>query len=764
MSASVRTVGLAWIVLLAVALLDLPSSRAGEKPAGAERAGRAIAPFTLKDYVGKEWSLDDFRDSRVVVVAFLGNECPLVGHYAGRLVELHGRYKDRGVAFVGINANQQDSLAAMAHFARTRRVEFPLLKDAGNRVADQFAAERTPEVFVLDADRKVRYVGRIDDQYTYGVQRPRATREYLAEALDALLAGKSPSTASTETVGCLIGRVFTSQKPSEVTYSRQISRILQNRCVECHRPGQIGPFSLTSYREVVGWAEMIDEVVQQRRMPPWHADPKYGHFANDARLAEEDRELIRRWVAAGAPEGDPAELPPPRKFAEGWQIGRPDKIIYMADKPFQVPARGEVKYQYFIVDPGFTDDMWIAAAECRPGNRAVVHHIIVGVLTGDRRLVGSAEDRSDWLAATAPGARPLLLGEGYAKLIPAGAKLVFQLHYTPNGTAQEDRSSIGLVFADPATVKRIVTTQKAATRRLVIPPGDPNHRVDASHVFASDTLLMAMFPHMHLRGKSFRYTAVYPDGKGEILLDVPRYDFNWQNSYELVEPKLMPKGTRLECVAHFDNSESNLANPDPTATVRWGDQTWEEMMIGYFAAAPAEENAPIRSPNPRTREFLRAAAATPPKFDGTPAQLAGEALASDASLLGFGVELKRTVPQLDRVCLITVAEETYRVERVAQHPLLAFVVGGSGVTVPATNTGIAACARGRATVVHAKLAAVEQSDLAFMARRFGSSMHVPLTYGGKPAVVSFWSQEREAFPEPAVKLLEEAARALAAGK
>jgi hypothetical protein len=437
---------------------------------------------------------------------------------------------------------------------------------------------------VLDSQRRLRYHGRIDDQYTYGVQRPKAEQHYLRDALDALLAGREVSTSSTPPVGCFIGRKLEPDRNSDVTYARQISRILNRRCVECHRPGEIGPFSLASYAETVGWAEMIAEVVREQRMPPWHASPEHGKFRNDARLSAEEKEQILSWVRAGAPEGDPSDLPAPPQFVEGWRIGQPDQVIYMSDKPFQVPATGEVRYQHLLVDPGFTEDKWIKAAECRAGNRTVVHHIIVAVMSRER-LAGRLTEElfSDWLAATAPGSRPMILPKGLAKRVPAGAKLVFQLHYTPNGKPQEDRSSIGLVFADPAEVTHEVMTQRAATRRFEIPAGDPNYKVEAQYTFRDGATLLALFPHMHLRGKSFRYTAIFPDGGSEILLDVPRYDFNWQNAYELDPPRMIPTGTKIHCEARFDNSAENWANPDPSATVRWGDQTWEEMMIGYFS-------------------------------------------------------------------------------------------------------------------------------------------------------------------------------------
>lgn len=585
MNRPVRNLGLAALFFA----LSLPTGLpADEVPRPFATIGAQTLDFSLNAVSGKTWSLADQRD-RPIVVVFLGTECPLMKLYAPRLSKLAAEFAEEGVTFVGINSNQQDGLAEIAAFARTHQIAFPILKDPGNRVADQFGAARTPEVFVLDAQRRVRYRGAIDDQYHYGVQRTKADHAYLRDALTSLAAGTAIAIEQTEAVGCQIGRILEARADSDVTYTKQISRILQKRCVECHRAGEVAPFALTDYDEVVGWAGMIAEVVEQRRMPPWHADERFGHFANDSRLTGPERDQIARWVAAGAPEGDPADLPAPRQFVEGWRIGRPDQVIYMSDTPFAVPAEGEVPYQHFVVDPGFTEDKWIQAAECRIGNRAVVHHIVVAAAPRGRsrqRVHGQLE--SDWLAATAPGARPMLLPRGLAKRVPAGSKLVFQMHYTPNGTPQTDRSSIGLVFADPRTVQREVVTQKAANTRFRIPPGANDHEVKAAFRFQQDSVVFALFPHMHLRGKAFRYTARYPDGKTEVLLDVPRYDFNWQNSYEFPAAKPMPMGTVLECVAHFDNSKDNPANPDPTKTVTWGDQTWDEMMIGYFDMALAE--------------------------------------------------------------------------------------------------------------------------------------------------------------------------------
>jgi hypothetical protein len=325
-------------------------------------------------------------------------------------------------------------------------------------------------------------------------------------------------------------------------------------------------------------------------MPPWHANPEYGHFANDRRLSDRERKLINDWVEAGAPEGDSKRLPPAPQFADGWRLPRVDLEVFMPAS-YDVPAEGTVDYQYFTIDPGFTEDKWVQGAQCRPGNPAVVHHIIAGI----RPPHGRAKRRtgigpSEWLTATAPGAAPLLLDDGMAKLIPAGSKLVFQMHYTPNGRKQSDRSSVGLMFVDAARVRKEVATIAVENHFLMIPPQKSDYRAEAWHKFTRDTVLLALFPHMHLRGKAFRYELRMPDGRSEVLLDVPRYDFAWQSTYTLEKPRLIPKGAEMHCVAHYDNSTENIANPNPNRVVTWGDQTWDEMMIGYFDATTPDED------------------------------------------------------------------------------------------------------------------------------------------------------------------------------
>lgn len=564
----------------------------------APRVGRTIDDFELTDFRGKKVQLSDFSQNDLIVVAFLGTECPLAKLYGPRLQDLAIEYADRNVQVIGINANRQDTLTEIGGWANRHNITFPVLKDQRNKVADQFGAIRTPEVFVLDAQRKVRYWGRIDDQYGIGIVNNRPKETWLKDALDSLLAGKTPQISSVEAIGCHIGRVKQPNPDSPVTYSNQIARIFRDHCVECHRAGEIGPFELTDYSEVVGWAEMIREVVNEKRMPPWHADPSHGTFENDISLTAEEIEQIDLWVRNGAPEGDPDELPEPKTYTTGWQLPRtPDETFEMRKDPFHVSAEGEIKYQYFKVDPGFTEDKYISAAEIIPGNREVVHHILVFAKPpGERFPIGGGG--GEFLVGYVPGSRFKPLPKGFAKLVPKGSELVFQVHYTPIGTEQIDLSKVGFVYEQPEDVTHIVVTQQALTHRFTIPPHADDYQVTSRSIAApTDMQVLNLMPHMHLRGKSFSYTLVKPDNSRETLLNVPAYDFNWQTAYRLAEPVDVPAGARIECVAHYDNSADNLANPDPEKEVKWGDQTDDEMMIGYFDVVVAKELVLSQDPN-----------------------------------------------------------------------------------------------------------------------------------------------------------------------
>ncbi len=548
------------------------------------------------------WLLDDLAEQDsdasqppIVVVAFLGTECPLAKLYASRLSEISDAYRDRGVRVVGVISNRQDSLQKIAAFVDRHSIAYPVLKDPGNRFADRLGAERTPEVFVFDSQRQLQYWGRIDDQYGIGYSRDQVENSELTAALDDLLAGRPVTTRRTRSVGCIIGRTKPVQDDAEVTYVNSVAAILQQRCLQCHRPGEIAPFAMEDPEEIAGWADMIAEVVREGRMPPWHAAPEHGDFANDRSLSDEEKETLFQWAEAGAPLGDLVNdahlIPTPPTFTAGWKLPRqPDLVIPVSPQPFDVPATGAVRYQYFRVDPQLDEDVWLEAAELLPGNHAVVHHILA--FSRQRGTEGGIDAARDFLVGYVPGAAGDLWPAGMAKRVPAGSELIFQVHYTPIGTPQTDQSLLGLCFADPDQITHEVHTNSALQFQFQIPPGARNHPVYAiSPTHQSDALLLGMSPHMHVRGKAFRYERLASDGQREILLDIPAYDFNWQTMYLLREPLELRAGDRLFCTAAFDNSVRNLSNPDPTATVRWGDQTWEEMMIGYYHyAVPRDPN------------------------------------------------------------------------------------------------------------------------------------------------------------------------------
>jgi len=389
----------------------------------------------------------------------------------------------------------------------------------------------------------------------------------------------------------VIGGAASGPSTATATFTRDVAPIFYNRCVECHRAGEVAPMSLITYNEARPWAKAIKQKVVDRSMPPWLASPENTHFKNDRRLSQKEIDTIAAWVEAGAPKGSDEDLPALPKFEQGWAIGKPDAVIAL-DEDVAVPADGVVPYKYLTVQTNFNEDRWVQAAEIRPGNRRVVHHIIVFVQEPGAKNELSGEGRGGRgfkLCGFAPGEQPKTFPPGTARLIKKGSKLTFQLHYTPNGEATTDRSYIGLIFSK-TPVHKFALTGTATNARFVIPPGDGNYEVRSSWTATDDVRIIDLMPHMHVRGKDFTYTAVYPDGRSEVVLQVPKYDFNWQLLYQFKDPLFLPKGTRLDCVAHFDNSARNKYNPDPSKEVRWGDQTWEEMMIGWFDYILDKEN------------------------------------------------------------------------------------------------------------------------------------------------------------------------------
>jgi peroxiredoxin len=542
--------------------------------------GAVVPDFSLKDIHRRPRSLDGFKGKKAFVVVFVDTECPLANLYVPTQIALHKEYADKGVQFLAINSSSQDSFVSVSAHAQEHEVPFPVLKDFDQAVADDFGARRTPEVFLLDANRAIRYHGRIDDQYGIGFRRDKPTRSDLQEALDELLAGQPISVTQTEASGCLIERSPKPHEARKVTYSKHVAPVIQARCQECHRPGEIGPFSLLTFEDAKKRTARIREAVLEQRMPPWHADPRYGKFSNDRRLTDDQRETLLTWIDAGAPRGDDKDLPPPMQFVNGWKIGEPDRIFTMA-REFKVPATGVLDYQRFLVDPGFKEDVWVQSAECRPGNRKVVHHILVYIMAPGRRDPYDFDGTAATLVGWAPGDMPAMYSLDMARRIPAGSKLLFEVHYTPDGTEQTDRSSVGVRFAKGPPANS-VEMNILANMIFRIPPRTSDYRGQMTFTFPADALVLSFMPHMHLRGVSGRYELTRPDGSSEILLSVPDYDFGWQSAYRFDKPLQIPKGSKLTWISRWDNSEDNPRNPDPSKSVHWGLQTWDEMQNGWM--------------------------------------------------------------------------------------------------------------------------------------------------------------------------------------
>ena len=547
----------------------------------------AEAQFTVAQLVdGQQTGVEPGVGQPITAVCFLGTECPMARVYAVQLNALQQEFAHRGVRIVGVMSNRQDTLEDIAEYAEQLQTAFPLVRDDRNEIADRYGAQRTPEVFLLDAQLKLRYRGRIDDRLAPGITRAEASRHDLRIAIEELLAGKSVSIPATTALGCIIGRVPRSDLPAEsghgVTYTNQVVRVLQRHCIECHRAGEIGPFAMDGYEQVVGWAETMLETVEQQRMPPWHADPKFGEFANERIMPEEDKQILRDWIDGGLQRGGDVNLPAPLEFTQGWNLPQvPDVEVAMRARPFTVPRDGVVEYQYFVADPGLKEDTWISAAQVIPGRSAVVHHAIVFV----RPPEDSEFPGIGWLSAYIPGQRVSAMPVGYARKIPAGSKFVFQMHYTPNGVEQADVTRIGLVTCDASEVTHEVFTLMALDQDFEIPPGVEDFPVEAETAWLpAHAELLAVTPHMHFRGKSFRLFGA--GGRDETLLHVPQYDFNWQHTYVFQKPLPLDEfEAGLQFRATFDNSANNPFNPDPTQTITWGDQTWEEMAVAFFEVA-----------------------------------------------------------------------------------------------------------------------------------------------------------------------------------
>lgn len=584
----------------AAAALAPPSPR----DARALGIGRYVAEAAGHDLDGAERPWRSGRGDRLTVIALTSVTCPLCRKFAPSLARIEAAYAGRGVNFVFVNVSGVDSADAMRGQIAAHGFRGLYLVDPRQQLVQTLEAQTTTEVFVIDRANTLVYRGAVSDQYGIGFSHDEPRLRYLEQALDAALHDRSPGIAATHAPGCAIERERPAQPPamSGITYTREISRILQQNCVECHRSGGSAPFALDTFEAVSRRAAMIRTVTQQGIMPPWFAAepsvaagataPRHGSpWANDRSLSQADKHTIAAWVDAGKPRGEDADLPLPVEFPAGeWTIGTPDAVFQLPE-PIAIKADGFMAYQNVLVPTQLAADQWVQGVQIVPTDKSVVHHVLVFVLPeaalhdrAARRRAAIDESRG-FFAAYVPGNDSVVYPDGMAKRLPKGAVLAFQIHYTPNGTATHDQLKIGFRFREQAP-RHMVRTAAVADRLLRIPPGAADHRESAVIRVPADAKLLAFMPHMHVRGKAFRYEMDPPGPEGaerrQVLLDIPRYDFNWQLRYMLREPIDVPRGAVIRATAWYDNSANNPANPDPKKTVRWGPQTHEEMMLGYL--------------------------------------------------------------------------------------------------------------------------------------------------------------------------------------
>ncbi len=547
--------------------------------------GRQVGDVSFTDTNGTTHQLSDAAaKGRGVVFAFTSVTCPVSKRYTPSLVRHAVELEKLGIMLVLVNPFPSEETEAIRREITSHQITAPYVHDKDRQLASALGARSTTEVFFVDEKRTLLYRGALDDQYGihYNLDAPK--QRFLMDAVEDHLAGRVPHVAATEAPGC---ELELSEPPAKavttLTFHRDISRILQQNCVECHREGGLAPFSLEHADEVVDRAKTIRRVIEDGTMPPWFAKPlpqeKRSPWMNDRSLSARDRADLLAWLNSSERAlGDVADAPVPLVFdKDGWKHGRPDLALAFSE-PIQVKAEGQMPYKYVTVETGLTEDKWIQGYQIIPGDIGVVHHALAFLVNAGKKERLQAHE--GFFAAYVPGAGTEMFPAGFAKKVPAGSRLVFQMHYTPNGRATEDRTRIGLYFSKSPPVNE-VKVASVSNRSFEIPAGAANHQVIAQRPAPFDMTLMSFMPHMHVRGKSFRYEIEQPQGI-RVLLDIPRYDFNWQLQYRLSEPLLIPRGTMVRGVAHFDNSAANKANPDPTRNVRWGDQTDEEMMIGYI--------------------------------------------------------------------------------------------------------------------------------------------------------------------------------------
>ncbi|MGI9283805.1 MAG: hypothetical protein ACR2P1_00280 [Pseudomonadales bacterium] len=537
-----------------------------------------VDDFVLLDHTGKAQQLYYHDDASAIVLIVQGNGCQIVRSLLADYKTLRDDYAGRGVQVFMLNANPQDTREAIASEAASYAIDIPILHDSAQIIGPSLALNRTAEVLVIDPrDWKIVYRGALNNRVGYERQKKEATEHYVRDALDALIDGKAPVFSEVKSPGCIIN--FPQRnKQQTISYSDTIVPILKKNCMACHIEGGIAPWAMSEYRMIHGFAPMMREVIRTKRMPPWHADPAVGHWRNDAGLSDEDAQALINWIEAGAERSkgkDPLQSIPPR--SDDWPLGEPDLVLEIP--AFHVPATGVVEYQFPTVKNPLDKDVWVVAASLIPGDSKVVHHVLMGA--ADKVVDNMKTDSvfQNYIMGYAPGNESARMPNGTGVFVPVGGEYLFQMHYTPFGKATTDRTRVGLYFADKPP-KKFLRQQVVVNTSIEIPANTEQHQEYAYFEFWDDATIYSLVPHSHYRGKSSSFELQYPNGESELILSVPNYDFNWQRTYAFVEPKKVPKGTKIVHSTIYNNSLKNPGNPDPNRTVPWGLQSRDEMLYG----------------------------------------------------------------------------------------------------------------------------------------------------------------------------------------
>ena len=546
-----------------------------------EIVGMRVDDFQLLDHTGKAHQLYYYNNAPAVVLMIQGNGCPIVRSAVPALREVRDAYAESGIEFFLLNSNLQDNRQSIAAEVAEFGFDMPVLVDEQQLIGESLKVTRTAEIFVIDmSSKRVVFHGPVDDRLNYQTQRAEAKHHYLRAALDSVVAGTAVEVANVEAPGCIVNFPEKEQaaQHAQISYHDTIVPILEKRCVECHQDGGIGPWAMNSYEMVLGFAPMIREVIRTDRMPPWHSDPGIGHFIGDRSLEPEEIKTLVHWIEAGAPRGvgtDP--LKTPREPMLDWPLGEPDLVLTIP--AFDVPGTGIVDYRRPAIINPLKEGRWLRATTIKVGSRESVHHVLTGHMKEMPEDGKSNESR--WgvsIGGYAVGAESMVMRENIGAYIPAGGAIGFQMHYTPFGKAVTDQTQVGLYFYDEPP-ELMTRNAVVIDFTIEIPPETARHKEVSYLEFPKDALLFYAFPHAHYRGQSSTLAIRYPDGREEMLLSLPRYDFNWQRAYEFVEPVEVPAGSKLIARYEYVNSAQNVANPDPSLSITWGEQSHEEMLF-----------------------------------------------------------------------------------------------------------------------------------------------------------------------------------------